>query len=87
MVDESYTDKLTPGELFAAGNYRPSVVDPRKSRAELSGPELLLLEMNPDELERYNRDRAKYLFETQQEATSDEPTIGELIRELYGKKN
>jgi len=77
-------DKLTPGEYIAATNYRTSVVDPRKAPEELTGPEMFLLWKNSKELARYNRDRAKYLLEIQQHPDTDDESIGELIRDLYG---
>ena len=87
MHKESEADGLTPGALMAATNYRTSVVDPRKAPEELTGPELFLLSINSNELARYNRDRIRYLQETNQQVIHDDESIGELIRKLYGRKN
>lgn len=77
-------EKYTPGEIATAANYRTSVVDPRKSLEELSFPELFLLQTNSEELDRYNRDRAKYLLEKNGHLLSSEPSFSELLEERFG---
>ena len=87
MYDETDIRKFSPREIIVAASLRMPVVDPRKSLEELTFPELLLLEQNPDELHRYNRERLKLLQQELQqvEETLDDAPIDALLKELYDR--
>jgi len=80
------SDEFTPGELFSLLSTRRSPIDPAKSVDEMSYGELLILERHPDLLEQYKRDRKKILLSEMSSEESKEPSVGELVKELYGRK-
>lgn len=80
-------DDYTPGELFSLLSGRRSPIDPNKSIDDMSYGELLMLEQHPDLLEQYKRERRKILLSELSSEEDEEPSVGILVKELYGRKN
>ncbi len=76
--------ELTHKEKFDYLSGRRSIVDSNKSFDELSIGEIMILKHHPDEFELWKRERLEKL---RQLSNQDDAPIGELIRELYGRKN
>ena len=82
MTDTAYIDTLSPGELFALLADRKSVIDLDIPIEEQGPGQLLLLELNKDEFERYKRD----LYQKLMSEAKENPTVGALIKHLYGNR-
>ncbi len=83
-TNKDASDKLTPGELFALLPNKRSPVDPNKSISELSYGELLMLERHSDLLHEYQQERKKILLSELSSEEDEEPSVGELVKEMYG---
>ena len=75
-------DNLSPGELFALLSKRKSIIDVDIPLDEQDPGQLLLLELNKDEFARYKRD----LYDKLMEEAKTDPSIGALIKHLYGPR-